>query len=602
MASEMSSGFFWRTATTTVVGWFLFAGGASTSLMAQTASDIATCPSSGEISDGDLGAISHVRYLADDALEGREVGSAGARCAADYIAARFEAIGLEPIGDEGTFFQSFPIRAGSQLTAGNALRSDRGSFTLGTEWVPLGFSGSADVSAELVYGGEGINRPEEPDNDYPTLDLEGKILVVEYGDPRATGRMPMHGTSHFKATVAQGRGAAGVIVLLPDSTPLPSPSTETRAFLRIPVAVVRGTVSEALRSAARAGEAATIATAVEERRVQARNVVALLPGTDAEHMREILVIGAHYDHLGLGGENSLAPDAYGSVHNGADDNASGTGALIEVARKLAERGTARTVVFLAFTGEEKGLWGSQHYVRNPTFPLSSITAMLNMDMVGRLEGETLTVFGVGTAEEWTDLLEEANASLDAPIDVATSPDGEGPSDHAAFHREGVPVLHFFTNTHEDYHRPSDDWQKIDADGLAQVVDLVTEVGSRLAGSATHAVATITAVEVEPQNPHGGSIPTSSSSSSSGYGPYLGTIPDMSPIDYGVRLTGVRENSPAETGGLRKGDVIVGFAGREVGDLYAYTYALRDHAPGDEVEIEVIRDGERVKLMVVLGQR
>jgi hypothetical protein len=303
----------------------------------------------------------------------------------------------------------------------------------------------------------------------------------------------------------------------------------------------------------------------------------------------------------LGGEGSLEPDAVGVVHNGADDNASGTSGLIEVARRLAmrDREPARSILFLAFTGEEKGLWGSATYVREPLVPLDRTVAMLNMDMIGRLEGRPLMVMGVGTAEEWLEVLETANGELTRPLTIATAPDGFGPSDHASFYGEGIPVLHFFSNTHEDYHRPSDDWEKIDGDGLRQIVDLVTELTLDLAGEegAARRVA-ITPIQASEVPAHG----QTSSNTSGGYGPYLGTIPDMIPTDFGLRLSGVREGSPADIAGLMRGDIVVAFAGKEIGDIYAYTYALQEHEAGDEVEIVVMRDGERVSVTAVLGDR
>ena len=202
-----------------------------------------------------------------------------------------------------------------------------------------------------------------------------------------------------------------------------------------------------------------------------------------------------------------------------------------------------------------------------------------------------------------EVLETANHASGAPLNIATSPDGFGPSDHSSFYGEGIPVLHFFTNTHEDYHRPSDDWQKIDEAGVERVAALVGEVAVGLAGGSNVDEVALTAVSGA-GNPHGGPLPEgdADSSASRGYGPYLGTIPDMTPSDFGVRLTGVREGSPAQDAGLQKGDVIVLFAGKEITDLYAYTYALRAQQPGDEVEIEVERDGERLTLRVVLGER
>jgi Zn-dependent M28 family amino/carboxypeptidase len=321
-------------------------------------------------------------------------------------------------------------------------------------------------------------------------------------------------------------------------------------------------------------------------------------------------VGAHYDHLGWGGEGSLAPDTR-AIHNGADDNASGTAALIETARRMVE-GPApeRSVLFIAFSGEEKGLLGSGYFVEEPTVPLGAAQAMINMDMVGRLRDNTLTVYGLGTAEEWDGLIDQANVAAargtgSEPMVLSKLPDGFGPSDHSSFYGHGIPVLHLFTNTHSQYHRPEDDWETVNGPGIDRVAAFATEIVRTLAGSPEAEAVALTPLEGA-GNPHGAMVADSEgdpdAAPSRGYGPYLGTIPDMAPVDFGVRLTGVREDSPAEEAGLRGGDVIVEFGGREVGDLYAYTYALRDHAPGDEVEIVVLRDGERVTLTAVLGQR
>jgi membrane-associated protease RseP (regulator of RpoE activity) len=254
------------------------------------------------------------------------------------------------------------------------------------------------------------------------------------------------------------------------------------------------------------------------------------------------------------------------------------------------------VLFIAFTGEERGLWGSAHFVAEPTVDLESVVAMLNLDMVGRVVDDQITVFGVGTAAEWDDVIDEANAGLDQPLQVAKAPDGYGPSDHSSFYGQGIPVLHFFSNTHEDYHRPSDDWEKINGPGLERVSELAARITRRIAAGGEGRVA-LTVIEQARPAPA-----APASSSTSGYGPYLGTIPDMTPRDFGVRLTGVREGSPADVAGIRGGDVVVEFEGDPVADIYAYTYALQAHSAGDEVTIVVERDGERVTVVATLGER
>jgi hypothetical protein len=288
-----------------------------------------------------------------------------------------------------------------------------------------------------------------------------------------------------------------------------------------------------------------------------------------------------------------------AIYNGADDNASGTAAMLDIAGRLAAASPLdRSVLFIGFTGEERGLWGSGYFVAHPTIDLSSTVAMLNLDMVGRMVDNAVTVFGTGTAKEWNSILSEANATLERPLSLSFNPEGYGSSDQASFYAEGIPVLHFFTNTHSDYHRPTDDWQRINAPGIDRVAQLASRVTRRLAGSLGASAPTLTPVKQQRRSPGAAGQPVRGRT----YGPYLGTIPDMTPQDFGVRITGVQPGSPAANAGLRAGDVIVEFDGHEIPDLYAYAYALRDKKPGDEVAIVVDRGGKRVPVKAVLGVR
>ena len=320
-----------------------------------------------------------------------------------------------------------------------------------------------------------------------------------------------------------------------------------------------------------------------------RNVIGLLRGADPKLRNEFVVIGAHYDHLGLGGAFALDPDSTGAVHNGADDNASGTAALIEIAHRLSRRPPARSVAVVAFGGEELGLLGSAHYVREAA-SASRTALMLNLDMVGRLRNNKLVVYGTGSATELQPMLDSLNRS--AGFELALRPDGYGPSDQSSFYAAGIPVLHFFTNVHEDYHRSTDDWQKIDAAGLERIAGFAATVATAVANRP----ARLTFVAL-PATAHGGSA-----TGTGGYGAYLGTVPDMSGSESGVRLAGVRAGSPAEKAGLRANDVITRIGDYEVPDLEAMTGALRSHKPGDTVEIVVRRDGTLTTLSATLGNR
>ncbi|HEY7029300.1 MAG TPA: M28 family peptidase [Gemmatimonadales bacterium] len=321
-----------------------------------------------------------------------------------------------------------------------------------------------------------------------------------------------------------------------------------------------------------------------------KNVIGVLPGRDPKLRDEIILVGAHYDHLGRGGFGSLDPDSTGKVHNGADDNASGAAALIHIARRLAVQPPARTVVFVAFSGEEEGLLGSAYYVRNPAFPLASVYAMINLDMVGRLRDDHLIIYGSATASEFQGLIDSLNTQ--AGFVITSRGDGYGPSDQSSFYGAGRPVLHIFTDLHEDYHRTTDDWDKINADGLAKVADFTTELVRALASRPGSLNFVSRAAPVDSAPP-----PVTP-----GYGAYLGTVPDMSENPGGVRLTGVRAGSPAEKAGLRGSDVIVSIGGMPTPDLEAMTIALRAHKAGDVVDVRYVRAGVEQTVSVTLGTR
>lgn len=317
------------------------------------------------------------------------------------------------------------------------------------------------------------------------------------------------------------------------------------------------------------------------------NVVAMIPG-QGTLASQIVVLGAHYDHLGYGGPGSLDPDSVGVVHNGADDNASGTAALLETARILNRRVAPeqRTLVFVAFTAEELGLLGSDYYVKHVTQPIDSTFAMVNFDMVGRLRENKLVAIGTGSAPELPQLLDSVNTGYGLGVSPVDDPWGR--SDHSSFYGAGVPVIHFFTDNHEDYHRTTDDWNTINVEGIQRVSLFAADVAWALATR----TGPLTYIDVpQPQQTVAG-----------GYGAWLGTIPDMSSSPGGVRLTGVRSGSPAELAGIQGGDILVQLGDYEVKDLYVMTDALRAYKPDDVVTVAVMRDGERIEMTVKLGKR
>jgi hypothetical protein len=318
-----------------------------------------------------------------------------------------------------------------------------------------------------------------------------------------------------------------------------------------------------------------------------QNVVALVPGHDPVLRNEYVVIGAHFDHLGRSSASAMDPEAGSFVRNGADDNASGTAAALELARLFAAKPSRRSVIIAHFSGEELGLLGSQWFVQHSPVPLENVVAMLNFDMVGRLRGDRLIVYGVGTARQLPALLDSAN--VEPRLRISTIADGFGPSDHSSFYAKGIPVLHFFTDLHDDYHKSTDDTWKINAPGVARVVALSERVARAIAD------------RPEPITP----VRTAAAPRATGGGSnvYLGTIPDMAASESaGLRLTGVRAGSPADKAGLAAGDVIVGLGGRPVKDLYSYSDALYAHQPGQQIEIVYQRGGSQRSTVVTLGRR
>lgn len=327
--------------------------------------------------------------------------------------------------------------------------------------------------------------------------------------------------------------------------------------------------------------------------VEAYNVIGILEGTDAVLKNEAIVIGAHYDHLGKGGMGSLAANSK-EIHHGADDNASGTAALIELARIFAkEKKNKRTLIFIAFGGEEEGLLGSRFYVNNPVFPLEKTIAMINMDMIGRLNENKLTVGGIGTANEWKDLIEKSNPrrvidtsdaqrasmSLVPYFRLQLNEDGFGPSDHSSFYGKQIPVLFFFTGTHLDYHKPTDTADKINYEGLEMVMNYVAEI--------------VRAIDQNPNKPTYKVAPSSSTGGRTSFNVTIGVIPGYGDSNDGMPLDGVRDGSPAAIAGLKAGDKIVKFAGKEVKNVQDYTKILGELEADKEYEIEVIRGTERL---------
>jgi hypothetical protein len=566
--------------------------------------------------------IDQVRILATPETEGRGSGTPGADRAASHIARVFQEIGLRPGGDAGGYLQTFPVPTGTRLGPTNTLTlldPKPRTLTVGRDFVPLTVSTDGDVTGDVVFVGYGITAPGLHYDDYAGLDVRDKIVIAMTQEPRARDpsspfRRPdaYHYSEHrHKIINAREHGARALVLVSHPAAErdiLPALHGISQPWGIMAVAVARPEVDALLTRAGRslADRAAAIDQALAPRSavtgfrlsVQVSvareqglttNVIGILPGTDPRLGQQAIIIGAHYDHLGRGGEGSLAPEQTGTIHPGADDNASGTAVMMGLARAFAAAGgTARTLVFIAFSGEEMGLLGSAHYVKHPVVPLDRTVLMVNLDMVGRLRNDKLYVGGVDSGSGLRGVVTDAAQRHGLSLELRGDP--FAPSDHVAFYSGGTPVLFFFTGAHADYHRPTDTWDRINAKGLQTVAELVARVADTVAARASPAA------YVKVPAPAGGFRGV-------GYGPVFGVIPDFAAAPQpGVRITGVRPGSPADKAGVQAGDIIVKFAGVEVKTLDDLTFALRGRRAGDRVDVVVVRDGQERRVRAVLDER
>ncbi len=557
-----------------------------------------------------------VRWLADPAREGRGVGTKGLDAAGAYIEDRFRALGLEPGGD-GSFRQPFEVRTGVAVAPTTRL-SVGGAALPADSFVPAGFSSSGKATGPLVLAGYGLRDTAAGIDDYAHLDVRGKIVVVRrfvpeggpYDTPEKARRA---GDLRQKAWIARDRGARAMLVVdlparppkaapdwrAPEEAAIGKPRAEGYSDAGIPVLFVKRAALAPLveKLEKKQAVAAELEVGLTFTTQPAFNVVARLPGAAAATAkgRPTVIIGAHYDHLGYGDHHSLAPDSH-QPHLGADDNASGTASLLEAARQMTSAARGRKlpvdVLFVAFSGEESGVLGSTQFTRSPPGHLATadVRAMLNLDMVGRLRDNKVTVFGADSAAEWKSLLEPACAA--ARVDcTAVDSGGFGPSDQMPFYAAGVPVVHFFTGTHADYHKPSDTADKINAAGAGQialaVASLAETVGERPSGLAFRKI---------PMPAPEGDLRSFNAS--------LGTVPDYAgPAGgaQGVLLAGVRAGGAAEKGGLRRGDILVRLGAHPIGSVEDLMYVLNASKPGETVTAVIRREGVEVRLPVTFTE-
>ncbi|MFI5057247.1 MAG: M28 family peptidase [Candidatus Acidiferrales bacterium] len=579
-----------------------------------------------------VGTADSQRYLADikalttPAMEGRGDGTKGLTRASHLIEQRFKSLGLEPEGKKG-YFQPFTVITGARLKGKNHFSAQVGEnksdLKLQQEFVPFSFSASGTVNGQMVFAGYGASASEFGYDDYVGLEVKDKIVVVLRYEPEGFAAKSGHAglTTHAqlitKAINARNHGAKAVVLVngklgdgeedqLTRFGSVSGPENIGILFVQMKNAVAEKWFQAAGKSLAEVQNQVNATTkpasfafpdplrvslhvSVESTRATVNNVLAYLPGKTDEYV----IIGAHYDHLGRGNFDSLAPSQIGQIHPGADDNASGTAGVLELARLLApmKGQLQRGILFASFSGEELGLLGSAEWVKEPTLPLEKAVAMLNMDMIGRIKDDKVFIGGVGTGSTFKAVLEKSQGKSSFKIEYSAG--GYSSSDHTSFVTKKIPVLFFFSGLHSDYHKPSDTWEKINAEGAARLLDTISSVGIELASAADRA-AFVTVVE---SNPQGGV-----SGTGGGYGPYFGSIPDFGQTEDGVRFSDVKPGSPAAKAGLQAGDVLIQFGDKPIKNLYDFTDALRRSKVGEVVEVKVVRDGKTITANVKLEQR
>lgn len=593
--------------------------------------------------------LAHIKYLASDELAGRQPGTEGIEQAADYIAARFAEYGLKPAGVDGTWFQPFTVTRGKKIVAEDAVLAVEGmdrTWRVERDWIPLPFTSMEDVRGPLAFAGYGISAAEHAYDDYAGFDADGKVLLILRYEPRADaveaefgGETPSaYALFATKARVAYQEGAKALLIVNPpmregleEDELYPFDEQLSQQTLEVPLVHVSREVAEALlKRAGMPGLRALqekleterkslsqdmdlqvrLKTGVRPNRFTTRNVMGLLPGTGETD--ETIVVGAHYDHLGKV-PNFRSPEKGPEIHNGADDNASGTAGVLEMARVLAkEDDLRRDVMFVAFSAEEMGLLGSKHYSAHPTVRMADIKAMVNFDMIGRLSQDRLMVFGVPSGEEFPMIVHPAAERFG--IDFEAAQGMTGASDHAEFYRAEIPYLFPITGLHEQYHHPDDDWQLIDADGAVRLLGMFHQIVRQLAEmesgptfqSQDHVPPRGFDKKPGGKDEEGAARPADAAGPGADMGRpqrpkvRFGIIPDHANTDKpGMVVDTVMEGGAAKAAGMQDDDRIIRIADFEIKDIYGYMRALGSFKAGDEVDVVVVRDGAEMKLKVKL---
>jgi Tol biopolymer transport system component len=573
-----------------------------------------------EITEKDL--KGEVGFLASEKLEGRRTGTEGAKQAAQFLVDQLKAAGVKPLGEN--YLQQFDFSAGvNVITNSNHFTVNNTGFELGKDFHPLPFTGNGKVEGDVVFAGYGLTAPASAESaaydSYASLNVSNKIVLVlryvpEAVEPKRRQELNRYAGLRYKATIARNHGAKALLVVTGPNSPNAGElagfaSDGSSSGSDIVALTISGKTADALfagsgknlkdlqtgldsenphaeSSLALTNARVKIEASVESVKKQDHNVIGWLPGANTN---EIVMLGAHYDHLGHGETGGFAlKGEENKIHPGADDNASGCAAVLEIAQALAEQFRTNqlphSVVFAFWSGEEIGLIGSSYYVEHPLLPLTNTLAYLNFDMVGRLRENKLTIQGVGSSSAWKKLLEKRNVAAGFALQLMDDP--YAPTDVTAFYPKGVPVLQFFTGSHEEYHRPTDTPDTLNYAGMERVTKFALALTKDLAAAKERP----NYVKVERSEREGGSRDA--------LRVYLGTIPDYATEVQGVKLSGTRGGSPADKAGLKAGDIIVEFAGQKIANIYDYTYALDAAKIGQPVKVIVKRGNDRVEVTVI----
>ena len=556
----------------------------------------------------------HVDFLASDSLKGRKPGTEESKIAAQYIADEFKHYGLKLLAEDG--FQYFDVKSGVKL-GDNYLKINGADVEPGKDYTVLSYSENVKSKSDILFLGYGfdINDDKLKWNDYQDVDVTDKWVMIFRGHPELDQRMSLfsnYADERAKILTAKDKGAIGVIFVSPvkldekdELIPLKMGRGDVKAGL--PVIQVKRELAEKIANKSIAELEKTlndgrtpvsfncqseieIKTEVNYEVLKTQNVIGVIEGNDPVLKNEYIVVGAHYDHFGSGGpgSGSRQPDTL-AIHNGADDNASGVATILEIAQKLAAQSKEikRNIIFIAFAAEESGLLGSQYFMNHPLIDIKMIDAMLNFDMVGRLNSTTneVSVGGTGTAAEWETILTDYQKN--SPLKLAFSKEGYGPSDHASFYSQNIPVLFFNTGVHNDYHTPADDTEFINFDGQEKLTkmgaDLVLKLSTQKEGLHFQEAG-----------------PKKQTSSREGMKVRLGIMPGFASTDNnGLKVEGVTKDGPAEKAGLLKGDLIISINGEKIQNIYDYMNRLKKFNPGDRISVDVLRSEEKKVFIVDL---